>query len=155
MTATEVHLKGSSGNVKLRDPVRVALLDLCTLGIYGFVWYYRVHRELAELGRARGDSGLGDNPRRSLLALVPGLLLIVPAIVSLWNAPERVEAAQRLAGESEPELVNRILAFILMLIVFPVGAAYVQAQLNKVWATEAEMPSDGHSVARSEAVVSS
>jgi hypothetical protein len=155
MTASEVPIKGSSATAKVREPIRVALLDVVTLGIYGFVWYYRIHRELADLGRARGTSELGDSPGKSLLALVPGFLLVVPLIVSFWNAPQRVQAAQRLAGQSEPELINRVLAFILMLIVFPVGAAYVQAKLNQVWATEAEKPADGRSGVRTEAVVSS
>jgi len=112
------------------------LLDLVTLGIYGFVWYYRVHRELADLGRARGTSELGDSPRTSLLAVMPGFLLVVPLVVSFWNAPQRVAAAQQLMGSPEPQRVNTVLAFILMLIVFPAGAAYMQAQLNRVWAAQ-------------------
>jgi hypothetical protein len=136
MTATEVPIEGGTATAKLRDPIRVALLDLVTLGIYGFVWYYRVHRELADLGRARGTSELGDSPRMSLLAVMPGFLLVVPLVVSFWNATQRVEAAQRLTGVPEPQRVNAVLAFILMLFVFPAGAGYVQAQLNRVWATQ-------------------
>lgn len=115
---------------------RVALLDLVTLGIYGFVWYYRVHRELAEPGRTRGTVELGDDPRRSLLAVLPGFLLVIPLVVSFWNATRRVEAAERLVGEPESRRVSTTLAFVLMLLLFPVGAGYVQSHLNRVWATQ-------------------
>ncbi len=94
---------GTTGAVaKLRDPVRVLLLDLFTLGIYGGVWYYRVNREVAGLGQARKITELGQNPRNSLLALVAGMLLIVPAIVSLRNTVKRVRTSQRLARCPKP-----------------------------------------------------
>jgi Domain of unknown function (DUF4234) len=136
MTAIELPIEGGSGTVRVRDPLHVALLDLVTLGVYGFFWYYRVHRELADLGRARGTTELGDNPRRSLLAVLPGFLLVVPLVMSFWNAVRRIEAAERLVGERESERVNTTLAFILLLLVFPAGAGYVQAHLNPVWATQ-------------------
>src|SRR5215207_2385169 len=141
MTTTEVQIEGAGAPAKVREPIRVALFDLVTLGVYGFVWYYRVHRELADLGRARGTSELGEGPRTSLLALVPGLLLIVPFLVSIWNAGRRVEAAQRLVGVPEAERVNPVLAFVL-LIAFPAGAAYVQSHLNKVWAAQGDASAD-------------
>jgi Domain of unknown function (DUF4234) len=136
MTATEVPIQGGPSTARVRDPIGVALLDLVTLGIYGFVWYYRVHCELADMGRARGTSELGDSPRTSLLAVMPGFLLVVPLVVSFWNASRRVEAAERLTGGPESRRMNPVLAFILMLIVFPAGAAYVQAKLNRVWAAQ-------------------
>jgi hypothetical protein len=154
MTATEVPIQGGPSTAKVRGPFAVALLDLVTLGIYGFVWYYRVHRELADLGRARGSSELGDSPATSLLAVVPGFLLVVPLVVSFWNAPQRVEAAQQLTGTPEPQRMNTVLAFILMLIVFPAGAAYMQAQLNRVWAVQGAVAGVTDQVAPSELVAS-
>jgi hypothetical protein len=136
MTAMEVPIVGGSSTTKLRDPIGVALLDLVTLGVYGFVWYYRVHRELAELGRARGSAALGQNPKRSLLAVFPGFLLVVPLVMSFWNAPRRVAAAERLVDESDCGGVNMALAFILLLLLFPAGAGYLQSHLNRVWATQ-------------------
>jgi hypothetical protein len=155
MAATEVPIQGGHSTAKVRGPIGVALLDLVTLGIYGFVWYYRVHRELADLGRARGTSELGDNPRTSLLAVMPGFLLVVPLVVSFWNAPQRVEAAQRVTGVPEPQRVNGVLAFILMLLVFPAGAAYMQAQLNRVWAAQRPVAERTDERAPSELVASS
>jgi len=155
MSATEVPIEGGPATAKVREPLGVALLDLVTLGVYGFFWYYRVHRELADLGKAHRTSELGDSPGTSLLALVPGFLLIVPLVVSLWNAPQRVEAAQRLTGVPESQRVNGVLAFVLMLIVFPAGAAYVQAQLNRVWAAQRQAAEGKDEPVPSELVASS
>lgn len=135
MTTAQVTIEGSGATAKVREPLGVALLDLVTLGVYGFVWYYRVHTELAELGRARGTSELGDDPRLSLLAVLPGFILIVPMLVSFWNAVRRVEAAERLAGVPDADRMNPMLGFVL-LIPFPAGAAYLQAHLNRVWAAQ-------------------
>jgi hypothetical protein len=135
VSAIQVPIAGGPSSANARDPIAVALLDLVTLGIYGFIWYYRVHRELADLGRAHGTHELGDSPLTSLLAAMPGFLLVVPLVVSFWNATRRVSAAQRLTAAGEPR-INTVLAFILMLVLFPVGAAYVQAQLNRVWTSQ-------------------
>jgi hypothetical protein len=125
-------IHGSAATVKVRDPLTSALLDAVTLGVYGFFWYFYVNRELAALGAARGTKELGESPRTSLLALLPGLLLIVPAAISLHNTARRTQAARRLAGEA-PE-ISAMLAAVLLLFLFPVGIWYVQRELNAVWA---------------------
>jgi len=113
----------------------VALLTLVTLGVYFFVWYYKVNQEMSELGRARGTDELGDNPGNSLLAVTLGALVIVPAIVSLYNTFLRTQAAARLTGV-EPLNGWIALAFYLFLgIGFP---AYLQSGLNKVWGAQAD-----------------
>src|SRR5215204_5770576 len=145
MSTTEVPIEGGPATAKVREPLGVALLDLVTLGVYGFFWYYRVHRDLADLGKAHRTSELGDSPGTSLLALV----------VSFWNAPQRVEAAQRLTGVPESQRVNGVLAFVLMLILFPAGAAYVQAQLNRVWAAQRQAAEGKDEPVPSELVASS
>jgi len=122
--------------VKVRDPVRSGVLDLVTLGVYGVCWYFYVNRELASLGRARGRAELGDSPGTSLLALFPGLLLIVPAVISFRNTVRRVQAASRLAGR-EPTISASLGLSALLLLVFPVGVWYVQRELNEVWLAEA------------------
>ena len=137
MAVAEVPIKGGDENVKLRNPVTSALLDVVTIGIYGLFWYFYVNKELAALGRARGrQQELGENPTNSLLALIPGILVIVPAVISFYNCGERVAAAQRGAG-LEPS-INSAVATVALFIFFPAGIYYVQTELNKVWEREAE-----------------
>jgi hypothetical protein len=133
--AAEVQIADTGSTATTRDPLGVALLTLLTLGIYFFVWYYKVNREMSELGRARGTNELGDNPGNSLLAVTLGALLIVPAIVSVYNTFLRTQAAARLTGV-EPLNGWIALAFYLLLgIGFP---AYLQSGLNKVWGAQAD-----------------
>jgi hypothetical protein len=128
--AAEVQIADTGSRATMRDPLGVALLTLVTLGIYFFVWYYKVNREMSDLGRARGTDELGDNPGNSLLAVTLGALIIVPAIVSVYNTFVRTQAAARLTGV-EPLNGWIALAFYLLLgIGFP---AYLQSGLNKAW----------------------
>jgi hypothetical protein len=133
--AAEVQIADTGSTATTRDPLGVALLTLLTLGIYFFVWYYKVNREMSELGRARGTDELGDNPGNSLLAVTLGALIIVPAIVSVYNTFLRTQAAARLTGV-EPLNGWIALAFYLLLgIGFP---AYLQSGLNRVWGAQAD-----------------
>src|SRR5918999_2544774 len=136
MAAPEVPLKTGGAKIKLRNPVTVLLLDLVTIGIYGLFWWYYVNREMADLGRAKGTSELGENPTNSVLAIFPGALIIVPAIITMINTGKRVKAGQRLSGQQEE--ANEWIGLLLMLVFAPVGLWYLQEQLNKVWAVEAE-----------------
>jgi hypothetical protein len=86
--AYELQIRDSEYRVKQRSPWAAALLPIITLGIYHLVWWYRVNRELRDFGRARGYD-LGQNPTLSLLALFPGGLIVVPALVSYWRGTKR------------------------------------------------------------------
>jgi hypothetical protein len=133
--AAEVQIADTGSTAKTRDPLGVALLTLVTLGVYFFVWYYKVNREMSELGRARGTAELGDNPGNSLLAVTLGALIIVPAIVSVYNTFVRTQAAARLTGV-DPLNGWIALAFYLLLgIGFP---AYLQSGLNKAWGAQTD-----------------
>jgi Domain of unknown function (DUF4234) len=133
--AAEVQIANTGSTAKTRDPLGVALLTLVTLGIYFFVWYYQVNREMSDLGRARGTDELGDNPGNSLLAVTLGALIIVPAIVSVYNTFVRAQAAARLTGV-EPLNGWIALAFFLLLgIGFP---AYLQSGLNRAWGAQTD-----------------
>ncbi|HEX2233781.1 MAG TPA: DUF4234 domain-containing protein [Thermoleophilaceae bacterium] len=138
MAAPEVQLKSGTANVKIRNPVTCLILDIVTLGIYGLFWWYYVNREMADLGRAKGTDELGDNPAMSVLALIPGGLIIVPAIMTMINTGKRIKASQRLAGQREE--ANEWLGLVFCLVFFPIALWYYQDQLNKVWAVEAEAP---------------
>ena len=117
--------------VKPRDPLRSALLDLVTLGIYGFYWHYATNDDLAERGRARGTAELGDNPTLSFLAAFPGVLLLgIPFFVSTYNTAQRINAARRHSGL--PEDVNPVLAVVAS-ILYPIAIYYLQKRLNEAY----------------------
>jgi hypothetical protein len=132
--AEEVQIAGTGSMAKTRDPLGVALLTLVTLGIYWFVWYYKANREMSDLGRARGTDELGDNPGNSLLAVTLGALMIVPALISVYNTFQRAQAATRLTGVEPLSGVIALLLYIFLGIGFP---AYLQSGLNRVWGAQA------------------
>jgi Domain of unknown function (DUF4234) len=115
--------------VKARSPWAVALLPFATLGIYHLVWWYRVNRELRDYGDLIG-ADLGRSPTRSLLALFPGSILVVPALVSYYRGVRRVQAAAALNGKEPP---NGWLALAFYLLLPPVLWAYLQVSLNEAW----------------------
>jgi Domain of unknown function (DUF4234) len=133
--AYELNIRGTQSEVKVRSPWAVALLPIVTLGIYHFVWWYRINRELRDYGKAKGYD-LGQNPTNSLLALVPGFLLLgIPPLVTYWRGTKRVMGASRLAGK---EPLNGWIAIILYLLLAPGFWAYIQVSLNEIWREEAE-----------------
>jgi len=131
--AYEMQLPESEARVKVRSPWAAALLPLITLGIYNLVWWYRINREMRDYGQAKGYD-LGQNPTNSVLALFPGALIIVPALVTYWRGTKRVMGASRLAGK---EPLNGWIAIILYLLLAPALWAYIQVSLNDVWHAEA------------------
>ena len=132
--AYEMRIRGTEDEVKIRSPWAAALLPLITLGIYHLVWWYRINRELRDYGRAKGYD-LGQNPTNSLLALFPGALIIVPALITYWRGTKRVMGASRIAGK---EPLSGWIAIILYFLLAPGLWAYIQASLNDIWREEAE-----------------
>ena len=128
--AEEVAIPGSDKPAKIRSPWAAALLPIITLGIYYLVWYYKINREMADLGRSRNTDELGDSPVTSLLAITLGALIIVPALVSVYRTAQRIQRAQ---GGSGLQPLNGWLALVMYLLIPPVFWAYQQAELNKVW----------------------
>jgi hypothetical protein len=134
--AEEVQIQGTSSMAKIRAPWAVAVLTLVTLGIYGLVWYYKINREMADLGKATGRTEeLGDNPTMSLLALFPGSVVVVPAIISYIHTHRRIVATQRLTGGGDP--LNGWLVLIMFLVFSPIAYAYWQSGLSKAWQAQA------------------
>ena len=129
MAAEEIAIAGGGVKVKLRSPVIVAVLAVVTLGIYGLFWWYYINREMADYGKAKGVD-LGDSPGKSVLALIPGALIIVPAIMTIYNTFKRGHTAQGTAGV--PQL-NGWIALLLILVFSPAAYAYLQSELNKAW----------------------
>ena len=132
--AYEMKIRGTQDEVKVRNLWAVALLPIITLGIYHFVWWYKINKEMVELGRAKGTGELGDNPTTSLLALVPGFLIIVPPLVSYYKGTQRMQAAARITG-AEP--VNGWIALIIFVVIGIAFAPFLQSNLNKVWDAQA------------------
>jgi hypothetical protein len=131
--AREVKISGTEATAKIRNLWAVALLPFITFFIYYFCWWYFIHRELRDYGRAKNTAELGDSPGKSLLAVTLGLLIIVPAIISTYRGFKRVQAAQRLAGV---EPINGWIGLVLYLVLSPAMYAYMQSGLNAVWEKE-------------------
>jgi Domain of unknown function (DUF4234) len=137
--AYEMKIRGTQDEVKVRSPWAVALLPIVTLGIYTLVWWYRINKEMKAYGEAKGYD-LGQNPTNSLLALFPGGIIVVPAILTFWHGTKRVQGTAKVAGK---EPVNGWLVLVLFLVLSIGMYAYLQSSLNKVWEQEAE-PLPGH-----------
>jgi len=138
--AEVVQIRGTTAEAKIRHPLAVFGLIFLTLGIYYYVWYYKVNRELRDLGRATGEEErLGRSPLTSLVAITVGWLIIVPPFVSFYRTFQRVEAAQELSGTRDR--VSVWLGFALYIVgvfVLPVEVIYAQSELNRVWRADAD-----------------
>jgi hypothetical protein len=128
---------GPGSFAKLRNPVLVVIFTIITLGIYQIFWWYYANRELAEYGRARGVGDLGDDPARSTLALFPGALIVVPAVWTTVTTFKRIQAAQRLNGQTP---INGWLGFVLVLVFSPALVGYMQSGLNSAWNSAKSAP---------------
>jgi hypothetical protein len=129
VVAQEVEIGGGK-TAKIRSPVWVAILTFVTLLIYLFFWWYFVNRELADFGRSKGTSELGDSPGKSLLAITLGALIIVPAVWTTVTTFQRVQKAQRLTGQAP---INGWLGLVLVVVISPAFYGYMQSGLNSVW----------------------
>jgi len=132
--AYEMKISGTEHEVKVRNPWAVALLPLITFGIYHLVWWYRINKELKAYGEAKGYD-LGQSPTNSLLALFPGALIVIPALVTYYRGTKRVQGASKIAGR---EPVNGWIALVLYLLLAPGMWFYLQSALNEVWEQDAE-----------------
>ncbi len=140
--AEQVPIQGNpeGAEAKIRSPLAVAVLSVVTLGIYILFWWYYVNKEMVQYGRAKGTDELGDSPGTSVVALFPGALVIVPAIMTLINTSKRTQVAARLSGRGE-EGINGWIALILYIVIAPAFFAYLQSDLNKTW--QRQVPATG------------
>ena len=114
------------------------LWPFITLGIYHLVWWYKINREARDF-----DENIEVEPVLSLLALVPGAVIIVPPFVSVYRTGERIGQMQEDAGmdRSCNGWIGLVLSFFLSL-----HALYYQSELNRIWARLGE-PEEGSLVA--------
>jgi Domain of unknown function (DUF4234) len=134
--ADEVQIAPGS-TAKVRSPIWVAIWSLLTLGIYVIFYWYFVNREMADHGRAKGTTELGENPTLSVLALFPGGLIVVPAIWTTVTTFQRAQRAQQMVGQAP---LNGWIAVLLYVVIYPVFVAYLQSGLNSVWRAQASQP---------------
>ena len=78
-----------------RNPLGVLGLGFITLGIYFVYWYYKANQEIQ---RYTGDQTI--SPSRSLLAVIPGFLLIVPPFIAIPIYPRSSICRDRIAANS-------------------------------------------------------
>ena len=100
-------------------------LPFITLGIYHYVWWYKINDEAR---RFLGDQSI--RPGVAVLALIPGFIIIVPPFVSIYRTAERVRRMQERAGVQN--LVTPWIALALS-FVFGLHSLYLQMGLNDIW----------------------
>lgn len=111
--------------MRRRNPAAVWLgLPLITLGIYVYVWYYKIHKEMAEFDRRRNVPVAGP-----MLVLLFLSWTIIAPIVSYNNAGRRIRNAQVAAG-LQPTCSPAVCW--LLMFVFGLNTMYMQIQLNKI-----------------------
>ncbi|HEY4017250.1 MAG TPA: DUF4234 domain-containing protein [Pseudonocardiaceae bacterium] len=111
--------------MKHRNPVAVWIgLTIITLGIYHLVWYFKIHKELAEFDRRRTIPTAG-----SVMVLIFLGWTVVAPLISYANTGKFIRKAQRSAGL--PETCSPAAGTLLMLV-FGVGTLYYQNQLNLI-----------------------
>ena len=116
---------GSARQMKMRNPFLVWLVwPILTLGIYHFVWYYKIHNEMLRL-----DPRQPIKPAGSLLTILFGWIIVVPPFVSYFNTGNRIATAQRAVGLAPT--ANPWIGFILLFI-FGLTPLYYQFELDKI-----------------------
>lgn len=147
--AVELPIQGGPEQAKLRNEWGVAGLALITLGIYGLVWWYKINREMADLGRKNGRTDLGTNPTMSLLALFPGAILIVPVFWTFITTYGRIKRTQQMVGVRENDQFNPVIAWVIVIagLIIPFVSlgvyVYFQDALNKAWRAHTGYQSPG------------
>jgi hypothetical protein len=110
---------------KKRQPWGVWGLTLITLGLYYYVWWYRINRETRDF-----DARITVKPGLSVLAFLPGSYLLIPPFVSTYKTGQRIAQAQTAAGL--PATCSGGMG-ILFLFLLNTHTVYYQGQLNKIW----------------------
>jgi mannose/fructose/N-acetylgalactosamine-specific phosphotransferase system component IIC len=120
-----------------REPLGVLGLTFITLGVYFFVWFFKINDELR---RAEDDQGI--SPTRSLLAMTFGWLLIVPPFIAMYNSAKHVQALETRRGVIQT--VEPALTVVLMLLLSFANGIYIQEHLNRAWGATApaRIPAD-------------
>ncbi len=133
--ARTITIPGTQRNAKICNIIGVGALAF--VPFYNWIFWYRINKEMAELGRAKNTEELGTSPGKSLLAVSLGALIIVPAVMSFFSTHKRIVAAQKLAGQ---EPLNGWISVIAYFVFSPAWLAYMQSGLNGVWESMESTP---------------
>ena len=109
-----------------RNPLGVLGLSIITLGIYYFVWWYKINDEIK---RHENDDTM--SPMRSLMAMIFGWVLIVPPFLAMYNTSKHIRKMEERLGV--PSTIEPILPIVIMLVFSPLVGVYVQDHLNRAW----------------------
>ena len=98
---------------------------ILTLGIYHFVWWYKINREARDF-----DENIAVEPGLSVLAITVGWIIIVPPYVSIYRTGARIGQMQEDAGmeRSCNGWIGLVLSFF-----FSLHVLYYQYELNRIW----------------------
>ena len=108
-----------------RNPLGAWGLAFLTLGIYYFVWHYKVNDEAR---RFLGDETI--QPWIAVLAVTLGALVLVPPYVSVYRTGERMRRMQQHARvTNEVSAALGLLGAFFLILNLP----YYQENLNRVW----------------------
>lgn len=113
---------------KVRHPLGVLGLSVLTVGVYFFVWYFKINDELR---RAENDQTI--SPVRSLMAMIFGWLIIVPPFIAMYNTAKHVRAMEERRGIHQA--LEPSLTIALMLAASLGNGVYIQEHLNRAWGT--------------------
>jgi len=98
---------------------------LITIGIYHFVWWFKINRETRDL-----DPEIEVSPGIAVVAITLGALIIVPPWVSIFKTGDRIGRMQAAAGL--PASCSGVLG-LLASFFFGLHTLYYQNELNKTW----------------------
>jgi hypothetical protein len=99
-------------------------------------WWYRIKRELRDLDRSYEADKTRGGLLKSLLIMTMGRLTSLVPFVGVFRVGRQIRRAQSRAGQPVTALSPWILTPGLLL--GPVLLAYLQHELNKIWAVEAQ-----------------
>jgi hypothetical protein len=120
--------------MKSRRPVGAWLLTLATLGIYGLVYWYKIHSELAAYDRRRHISPVFEVMSVCLMAWT----VILP-FMSVGSLAQKIRIAQVTAGLKQDCSGTR---GILLSLLFGAHIVYYQRKLNEIITASAAGPGD-------------
>ena len=121
--------------VRRRNPWGVWALSLITLNIYGFVWWYKINREMRDVSAQTGTP-LGNDPATSVWAI------IFAGPITVGTTTQRLRLLQYHVFGSFEARSNIGLAVLLYLLGgyyvwswFGFHTVYLQSALNRMYDT--------------------